>query len=481
MKNKKATAFYITIISIYALTILIYSFSLIFDYAFGQKKIENRFNSLSRSLSIAERKNEINSEKFKDDFLSAAGNFSDIKRLQVTANDQLIISYPNFFEQKELSSNSSKLVQNKSTSFTSSDGNVLTLKAAFYVLKPSTIFYRGIAAFVVIFLASSATAVYLILNYKKQNSKSDEKEFSGEELIFEPEENKTDSEEILENHLLKVEEENSDENKNLNSKTETLEANENFYDEQPKSAQNFEEIESDEGESDKIESNEIASEENKSPAIKEDNFTPLTFTQEEMEVLNQINSDLKKEAEEEEQRELQEQENKPQGLFSPVTKFGWESYMMPRLENELVRSASMEIDIALLLLQIEDIDWTSESGNEISNYILETMKFNDLVFNYKNDACIIILQDANTDKAIEISQEILQNIKKILEANSEENNVALGISTRSLRLISGTRLLNEAEQALSHAKEDKTSPIVAFRVNPEKYKAYIANEGAKLN
>ncbi len=474
MKNKKNSIFCITIISIYVLTILIYALSLIFDYVSGQKKIENRFNSLSRSLSIDERKNEINSEKFKDDFLLTIGNFSDIKILQITANEQLIISYPNFFEQNELSSNSSKLVKNKSTSFTSSNGNLLTLKVAFYVLKPSTIFYRGLAAFLVILLASIATAIYLILNYKKQNSKSDEENFASKDSLSNSEKNENDSEEILEKNFQAAEEKNQNEkneifseDKNLNLKSETAETEEDFRNEDSDFNQNLEEKKSDENK-------DISSEE-------KDDFAPLTFTQEEMEVLNQINSDLKKEAEEEGLIENQEKENKPQGLFSPVTKFGWESYMMPRLENELVRAASMEIDLALLLLQIEEVDWTGESGEEISSYILETMKFNDLVFNYKNDGCIIILQDANTEQAIEISQKILQNVKKILESKDEENKAAFGISTRSPRLISGERLFNEAEQALFHAKEYKDSPIVAFRVNPEKYRAYIASESSKIN
>ena len=41
-------------------------------------------------------------------------------------------------------------------------------------------------------------------------------------------------------------------------------------------------------------------------------------------------------------------------------------------------------------------------------------------------------------------------------------------------------LANESEQALEHALEDKESPIVAFKVNPEKYRNYLASEAAKL-
>ena len=42
-------------------------------------------------------------------------------------------------------------------------------------------------------------------------------------------------------------------------------------------------------------------------------------------------------------------------------------------------------------------------------------------------------------------------------------------------LISGERLITEAEQAQKHAEEDATSPVIAFRVNPEKYRNFILN------
>jgi hypothetical protein len=56
------------------------------------------------------------------------------------------------------------------------------------------------------------------------------------------------------------------------------------------------------------------------------------------------------------------------------------------------------------------------------------------------------------------------------------NKVGIGITTRSLRLITGNRLIEEANQALDKAFEEEGLPIVAFRVNPEKYRQYLVNE-----
>ena len=50
-----------------------------------------------------------------------------------------------------------------------------------------------------------------------------------------------------------------------------------------------------------------------------------------------------------------------------------------------------------------------------------------------------------------------------------------GISARNGRLLSGSRIFAEAKQALSKAKKEGTQ-IIAFRVDPEKYRAYLANQ-----
>ncbi|MBP5748809.1 MAG: hypothetical protein J6W63_10655, partial [Treponema sp.] len=172
--------------------------------------------------------------------------------------------------------------------------------------------------------------------------------------------------------------------------------------------------------------------------------------------------------------------NRPQGLFSPTTGFGWEAYMIPRLDSELVRAASDEKDLALVTIRIKDIDWNTDAAKKIAEIILQFVKFKDLAFEYKKDGCTAIFQNMNIDKALKAAEELHTQIVTELSKSSLYNQTAIGISSRSLRLISGARLANESEQALEHALEDKESPIVAFKVNPEKYRNYLASEAAKL-
>ena len=170
----------------------------------------------------------------------------------------------------------------------------------------------------------------------------------------------------------------------------------------------------------------------------------------------------------------------PEGLFSPETGFGWEEYMMPRLDSELMKSAASDQDISLFMLNIPKFDWTSEAGDEIIKIIEETFQFKDLIFEYGESGCSAIMQNMNITKALKTAEDLHTNIISTLAKRNIYRIVNMGISSRSLRMISGKRLANEAEQALLHAMNEKNTPIVAFKVNPEKYRKYIAREVAKL-
>jgi hypothetical protein len=176
------------------------------------------------------------------------------------------------------------------------------------------------------------------------------------------------------------------------------------------------------------------------------------------------------------EKENTEQEKEPAGLFSPDTGFGWESYMLPRLDSELIRAASSEQDLALFTIRIPSLDWTCSYGKKISSVILQAAKFNDLVFNYKEDGCCAIIQELNIPQSILKAQEILKQVNTILAENKSSLRCCIGISTRALRLISGSRLFNESEQSLFHALDDEESPIVAFKADSEKYRNYLASK-----
>ena len=165
----------------------------------------------------------------------------------------------------------------------------------------------------------------------------------------------------------------------------------------------------------------------------------------------------------------------PQGLFSEFTGFGWESYLETRLDSELARSASSEQDLAFFLIAIENFDFKSPIIPQLTNILLEKFKFRDLIFEYGTNGFAAIVQGMNLDRAMSLSQDLYTEISGLIVNYQMKNNFGIGITTRSLRLITGNRLIDEAQQALNKAFDEDGLPIVAFRVNPDKYRQFLAD------
>lgn len=164
----------------------------------------------------------------------------------------------------------------------------------------------------------------------------------------------------------------------------------------------------------------------------------------------------------------------PEGLFSPITGFGWESYLLTRLDGELKRAISSEFDLALFIICLPEIERESAIIQEICNYLTVQFQFKDLIFEYQNDCFVTIKTNMNLDDALTLADKLHFEINNILE--KIEKKCYIGISTRTIRIISGERLLNEAYEALKHAKEDEENPIIAFRANAEKYLKLIQKQ-----
>ncbi|MDR1748384.1 MAG: hypothetical protein LBR47_04930 [Spirochaetaceae bacterium] len=169
----------------------------------------------------------------------------------------------------------------------------------------------------------------------------------------------------------------------------------------------------------------------------------------------------------------------PAGLFSPETGMGWESYLEVRLDAELSRAASAEEDTALVIIELPDIRRGDAVSRAVAQNMLHYFKFRDFIFEYGATGFAGILQNENLDRAMTIAEELYNDINETLKEHTVSSRVAIGISTRIFRLIPGSRLIEEAKQAVKKAFDETTLPIVAFRANPEKYREYIAEKMQK--
>ena len=166
---------------------------------------------------------------------------------------------------------------------------------------------------------------------------------------------------------------------------------------------------------------------------------------------------------------------KVRGLYSPITGISWQEYLPEYLESELRRAASSEQDIALVIMKLDDFTLESMIGKKISALLIDFIKFRDMIFEFDNNGFAAILQDTNLDEAMKKAEEIYKGTKNILTEYDISKSVSIGITTRTSRLISSGRMIEEAQAAVNRAIKNNDDPIVAFRVNPEKYREFISD------
>ena len=165
---------------------------------------------------------------------------------------------------------------------------------------------------------------------------------------------------------------------------------------------------------------------------------------------------------------------KPEGLFSPVTGIGWEQYLTERLDSELVRAASSEQDLSLIIIRISGLLHTDLLSRKIAKVLLDTFKFKDMVFEYGTNGFAGILQNITLDQAMKVADTLYAGIDSLLMEMSNSGQITIGITTRTARLLSASRMIDEAVSAARKAEEEPSLPIVAFRANPEKYRDFVA-------
>ncbi len=142
------------------------------------------------------------------------------------------------------------------------------------------------------------------------------------------------------------------------------------------------------------------------------------------------------------------------------------------LQTAISRSAQEEADLSLLIIRINPFREDADSTKEVAAMLSERMGNQGVTYRY-NDGFALMINNTNLDSALAIAQSLYGAMDKKLNEDNSGSRLAIGLSSRSERIITAQRLITEAEQAVLHAADDKDSPIIAFRVNPEKYREYM--------
>jgi hypothetical protein len=168
-------------------------------------------------------------------------------------------------------------------------------------------------------------------------------------------------------------------------------------------------------------------------------------------------------------------EASPQGLYSPRGNVGWESYTHDRLEAELHRCASSEQDLSFIVMEYTAGEPDSALYKAFADEAVSFFNLRDLIFEKGGQGLAVIVPGLDVDQSFAKSEEFHSRIsKKFPQHFANREDLCIGLSSRAGRLIEAQRIMFEAAQALNKAMGDKSSPIVAFKSDPEKYREFIS-------
>jgi hypothetical protein len=170
----------------------------------------------------------------------------------------------------------------------------------------------------------------------------------------------------------------------------------------------------------------------------------------------------------------------PKGLYSPRSNIGWEAYVQDRLTSEIHRCAASEQDLVVLLMECgEGVNCDGTLYKKLAGEAVNFFNLRDLSFENGERGITVIIPNADLEHGIIKAEEFHSRILKTCAGQIHaKNDFLIGISSRSGRLIEAERLLLEAAKALEKAKIEQSTPIVAFKSDPEKYREFIKKNSA---
>lgn len=418
MKIKSITVYTIVIAAVFALAILFFSCAVIREYQGGSNRTGAIFDHMVTGTKNAAATYQSNSAEFRATFEQLTGTLENYDSLVLAKNNLPIFVYPAGAIE---TTTSGKFYKAYSNSF-SVAGESYKITATMYLLRPSSIFHYARFSFFIVLVGTLLTVVLLAYLYFYKNEAAEKSDGAAAASVnskaF------TEFNNFLDNNNPAVADTATDVAQEKTD-TETLHE-ENFGDAETE----YEKTSAEE----KIDNNEVST-------LHENNTA---------------------------------NDAAPHGLFSPITGFGWEEYLEPRLNTELIRATASESDLSLLLVRVPGLYFEEPLAKLICTYLQQHFQYNDLLFEFGADGFAIIREGTSIDEALSIAEDVHAEITNIIEGKCY--NCFVGLSTRSARILPGDRILFEASEALKHAIEEIDSPIIAFKANDEKYREYIETQ-----
>lgn len=507
MGDKKLRYFAFTGIVLFIFSIIYFVVSIYISMSNAQKISQPLFDNFVQESNIQSFNSEQSVDQAKNYFQNiktTVDKYSNIGAITLSLDSVPLFAYPtssNFITLNAMNepilTGSSPMLKTQSASVITANGQQMVVNAISYTLQPTDIYVAARVPFLVILAYTLILVIILIYNSLTKNTTTTEKKQMSSIYNFDA----TDYNECIANAENSIKTENIDKTLIINTTTEDEPLSEDIIEDFQNSQDTTTTSEITE---EVIEENEIDNNELEEDTVEIPEIIPVVFREQEnslddilqkkTEELNESKVELENNHEQDEQIEVEAQidydvtteeveikdstipsVSDPMGLFSDVTGLGWASYLEPRLDSELIRATSSEQDLSLVFLQIKELNENIKAKKQIATILLQHFKFRDFVFEYTDDSFAGVLVNVDLDQCMVICENLYSDIKDYLLSENLSYEVGIGVSTRCLRIIPATRIITESQQALARAFEEEDLPIVAFRVNPEKYRDYVTN------
>jgi hypothetical protein len=165
------------------------------------------------------------------------------------------------------------------------------------------------------------------------------------------------------------------------------------------------------------------------------------------------------------------------GSYSERGRIVREENTEARLTEELRRCAEAEQDLTFIVIEYKSI--TDESF--YTRFTADAARFfssRDFVCEKGEKGISVICPDFNLDTGFLNADEFHNRMMgKYPALFTSKTDLCIGLSSRSGRPVNAERLMFEAEEALERAMMDPVSHIVAFKSDPDKYRAFMESRG----
>jgi hypothetical protein len=148
-----------------------------------------------------------------------------------------------------------------------------------------------------------------------------------------------------------------------------------------------------------------------------------------------------------------------------------------RLAAELDRCTSQGNDIVYVVMEFRENG--KLSGPILDQFVQEAVEYftnRDMIFERGERGITVIIPHITLDQIFSKVSLFHDQVLEGLGPPFEKTDLCIGMSSRAERSTEADRIALEAQAALKKALEDTDSPVVAFKSDPEKYRAFMASQ-----